>query len=104
MKTYQTKEIRNIVLLGNSGSGKTTFAEAMLFNGGIIDRRGEVELKNTASDYNPIEQENMNSIFSTILYTETNGHKINLIDTPGDRKSTRLNSSHTDISRMPSSA
>jgi len=83
MKTYKTNDIRNIVLLGNSGSGKTTFAEAMLFNGGVIDRRGEVENKNTVSDYNSIEQENGNSIFSTVLYTELKGHKINLIDTPG---------------------
>lgn len=83
MKTYQTDQIRNITLLGNSGSGKTTLAEAMLFNGGVIDRRGEIENKNTASDYNPIEQENENSIFSTLLHTIAKGHKINLIDTPG---------------------
>lgn len=83
MKTYQTDLIRNIALLGNSGSGKTTLAECMLLNGGIIDRRGTVEAKNTVSDYKPIEQENGNSIFSTVLYAEYNNHKLNFLDTPG---------------------
>ena len=83
MKTYQTEQIRNIVLTGNSGSGKTTFAESMLFNGGVIARRGNVENKNTASDYNLIEHENENSLYSTVLYSEFNGHKINILDTPG---------------------
>ncbi len=83
MKTYSTDHIRNIALLGNSGSGKTTLAEAMLFNGGVIERRGTVEAKNTVSDYKPIEQENRNSIFSAVLYTEVKDKKINIIDTPG---------------------
>jgi len=83
MKTYSTDHLRNIALLGNSGSGKTTLAEAMLFNGGVIERRGTVETKNTVSDYKPIEQENQNSVFSTVLYTEYNDKKINIIDTPG---------------------
>ena len=83
MKTYQTDQIRNISLLGNSGSGKTTFAECMLLNGGVIERRGSVENKNTASDYNSIEHENENSIYSTLLYTEFKGKKINILDTPG---------------------
>lgn len=83
MKTYQTDHIRNIALLGNSGSGKTTLAESMLLNGGIIERRGTVESKNTVSDYKPIEQENGNSIFSTVLYSEFLNHKINILDTPG---------------------
>ena len=69
MKTYQAGQFKTIALIGNSGSGKTTFAEAMLFNGGIIDRRGTVEAKNTASDYRPIEQENENSLFlNSTLY------------------------------------
>jgi len=83
MKTYQTDQIKNIALLGNSGSGKTTLAEAMLFNGGIIERRGTIEGNNTVSDYRPIEHENGNSIFSTVLYTEFQNKKINIIDTPG---------------------
>ncbi|MBM3421251.1 MAG: GTP-binding protein, partial [Bacteroidetes bacterium] len=83
MKNYQTDHIRNIALLGNSKSGKTTLAESMLLNGGLIERRGTVETRNTVSDYKPIEQENGNSIFSTVLYTEFQNHKINMLDTPG---------------------
>ncbi len=83
MKTFQADQIKNIALLGNSGSGKTTLAEALLFNGGIIERRGTIEAKNTVSDYRPIEHENGNSIYSTVLYTEFQNHKINIFDTPG---------------------
>ncbi|MCX6334447.1 MAG: GTP-binding protein, partial [Bacteroidia bacterium] len=83
MKTYQTDQIKNIVLLGNSGSGKTILGEAMLFNGGIVERRGTIEGKNTVSDYRPIEHENGNSIYSTVLYTEYENKKINILDTPG---------------------
>lgn len=83
MKTFQADQIKNIALLGNSGSGKTTLAEAMLFNGGIIERRGTIEGNNTVSDYRPIEHENGNSIFSTVLYSEYLNHKINILDTPG---------------------
>jgi elongation factor G len=83
MKTYQTDQIKNIVLLGNSGSGKTILGESMLFNGGVIERRGTIEGKNTVSDYRPIEHENGNSIYSTVLYTEFLNKKINILDTPG---------------------
>jgi elongation factor G len=83
MKTYQTDQVKCIALLGNSGSGKTTLAEAMLFNGGIIERRGTIDGKNTVSDYRPIEHENGNSIYSTVLYTEFLNKKINILDTPG---------------------
>jgi elongation factor G len=83
MKTYLADQIKNIAILGNSGSGKTTLAEAMLFNGGVIERRGTIEGTNTVSDYRPIEHENGNSIFSTVLYTEFKNKKINIIDTPG---------------------
>ncbi len=83
MKTYTTDHIRNIAILGNSSSGKTTLAEAMLFNGGVIERRGTVEAKNTVSDYKPIEQENRNSVYSTVLYAEYRDRKINILDTPG---------------------
>ncbi len=83
MKVYKTEEIRNIALIGNAGSGKTTLAEAMLFEGGVINRRGEVTAKNTVSDYSEIEQDYGNSVYSTLLYTEYNGKKINILDTPG---------------------
>ncbi len=83
MKTYSTNQIKNIALLGNSGSGKTTLVEAMLFEGGVIDRRGDVESKNTVSDYHQIEQENQTSMYSSVMYTEYNGKKINMLDVPG---------------------
>ncbi len=83
MKTYLTNQIKNLVLLGNAGSGKTTLAESMLFEGGVIDRRGDITAKNTVSDYNLIEHENGSSIFSTVLYTELNDKKLNFIDVPG---------------------
>ena len=83
MKTYQTDQVKNIVLLGNSGSGKTTLAESMLLEGGIISRKGYVDQKNTVSDFREIEQENERSIYSSVLYTEFADKKINIIDTPG---------------------
>jgi elongation factor G len=83
MKIYSTDKIKNIVLIGSGKSGKTTLAESMLFEGGVIDRRGDVLSKNTVSDYNEIEHQNENSVFSTVLYTEYNGKKINIIDAPG---------------------
>jgi len=83
MKVYQTNEIRNIALIGNSGAGKTTLVEAMLFEGGVINRRGDVKSKSTVSDYNLVEQEYGNSVHPTVLYTEFNGYKLNIIDTPG---------------------
>ncbi len=83
MKVYQTKEIRNIAVIGNSGAGKTTLVESMLFEGGVISRRGDVKSKSTASDYNIVEQEYGNSVHATVLYTEFDGCKINIIDTPG---------------------
>ena len=57
MKIYQTSDIRNIALVGGAKSGKTTMAEAMAFNGGVINRRGTVEDKNTISDYRDIAEE-----------------------------------------------
>lgn len=83
MKTYQTEQIRNIALLGNTGSGKTSLAESMMFEGKIIERKGSIDGKNTVSDYTEIEQQNQRSIFSTLLYTEFNNSKLNIIDTPG---------------------
>lgn len=83
MKVFQTNEIRNIALIGGAKSGKTTLAEAMLFEGGVITRRGTVEDKNTVSDYRPIELERQNSVSASILYTLFDNKKINIIDTPG---------------------
>jgi len=83
MKVYQTSEIRNIALIGGAKSGKTTVGEAMLFEGGIISRRGAVEDKNTVSDYRPIELERQNSVVASVLYTLFDNKKINIIDTPG---------------------
>ena len=71
MKVYQTNEIKNIALLGSSGSGKTTLVEAMLFESGVIKRRGSVAAKNTVSDYFPVEQEYGYSVFSTVLHVDT---------------------------------
>ena len=83
MKVYQTNEIKNIALLGSSGSGKTTLVEAMLFESGVIKRRGSVAAKNTVSDYFPVEQEYGYSVFSTVLHVEWNKKKLNIIDCPG---------------------
>ena len=83
MKTYQTKDIRNVALIGAAHSGKTTLSEAMLFEGKVIDRRGTVEDKNTVSDNTEFEHTNQKSINATPLYAEFGGCKINFIDTPG---------------------
>ena len=83
MKVYQTNEIKNIALLGNSGAGKTTLTEALLYESGIIRRRGKVLAKNTVSDYFPVEQEYGYSVFSTVFHVEYNGKKLNIIDCPG---------------------
>ena len=83
MKSYSTKDIRNVVLLGSSKSGKTTLSEAMLFEGKVIDRRGSVEAKNTVSDNTEFEQTNQKSVYSTPLYAEYLNTKINFIDAPG---------------------
>ena len=83
MKAYSTKNIRNVVLLGSTKSGKTTLSEAMLYEGKVIDRRGTVEAKNTVSDNAEIEQINQRSIYATPLYAEFMDTKFNIIDTPG---------------------
>ena len=83
MKDYSTKDIRNVALLGASKSGKTTLAEAMLYEGKVIDRRGTVEDKNTLSDNDELEKLNQRSIYATPLYAEFQNKKINFIDTPG---------------------
>ncbi|NQT77783.1 MAG: elongation factor G [Bacteroidetes bacterium] len=83
MKAYQTNEIKNIAILGGAKSGKTTMVESMLFEGGVIKRRGSIDDKTTVSDYRDIELERQNSISASVLYTLYQGKKINIIDTPG---------------------
>ncbi len=83
MKIYKTNEIKNIALLGSKGSGKTTLAEAMLYECGVIKRRGNVESGSTVCDYFPVEKEYGSSVFSTVFYAEFNGKKLNVIDCPG---------------------
>ncbi len=83
MKVYQSNEIKNISLLGSSGSGKTTLVEAMLFESGVIKRRGTIAAQNTVSDYFPVEKDYGYSVFSTIIQTEWLEKKLNFIDCPG---------------------
>ncbi len=83
MRAYSTQNIRNVVILGSTKSGKTTLSEAMLYEGKVIDRRGTVEAKNTVSDNSEIEQINQRSIYATPLYAEFMDTKFNIIDTPG---------------------
>ncbi len=83
MKVYKTNEIKNIAILGGSGTGKTTFAEAILFESGLIKRRGTIDAKNTVSDYFPVEKEYEYSVFSTMLSIEWKNKKMNFIDCPG---------------------
>ena len=83
MKVYQTQEIKNIALLGNDGSGKTTLTESLLYEAGLISRRGRITQHNTVSDYFPVEQEYGYSVFSTVFHVEWNNKKLNIIDCPG---------------------
>ena len=83
MPEFDTSHVKNIVLLGHAGSGKTTLAECMLFEAGIISRRGSIAERNTSGDYHELEQDRGNSIFSKLLHTKWRGYKINIIDTPG---------------------
>ena len=83
MPEFDTSHVKNIVLLGHAGSGKTTLAECMLYEAGLINRRGTIADRNTTGDYHELEQERGNSIFSKLLHTKWRGYKINIIDTPG---------------------
>jgi len=83
MKVYSTKNVRNIVLLGHGGCGKTTLVEAMAYLSGITTRMGKVSDGNTISDYDKEEQKRQFSIGSTIVPIEWNDNKINILDTPG---------------------
>ncbi|MBK7289203.1 MAG: elongation factor G [Chitinophagaceae bacterium] len=83
MPEFDTSHVKNIVLLGHAGAGKTTLAECMLFEAGLISRRGNISERNTTGDYHELEQERGNSIFSKLLHTKWRGYKINILDTPG---------------------
>ena len=83
MKVYQNNEIKNISLIGGKGSGKTTLAESILLECGVINRRGNVDSGNTVCDYFPVEKEYGYSVFSTLFYAEKAGKKINFVDCPG---------------------
>lgn len=83
MATFDTQHVRNIALLGHAGSGKTTFAESMLFESGTITRRGSVTQNNTTSDYHELEQKRGSSVFTSLLHTTWRNYKINILDTPG---------------------
>ncbi|HVK46959.1 MAG TPA: elongation factor G [Pseudobacter sp.] len=83
MPEFDTSHVKNIVLLGHAGSGKTTLAECMLYEAGIINRRGSIQERNTAGDYHELEQERGSTVFSKLLHTKWRGYKINVIDTPG---------------------
>ncbi len=79
----KTQDLRNVVLLGHSGSGKTTLIETMLYEGGVISRRGTVEGHNTVSDNTDLEHERENTIYSHQMYVNWKNNKINVLDTPG---------------------
>lgn len=83
MKIYDDKHIKNVVFVGAHNAGKTTLAETMLFEAGLLNRRGAVEAHNTVSDYHEVEHERGTSVFATPLHTEWRNYKINIIDTPG---------------------
>ncbi len=83
MKVFDDKHIKNVAFVGAHHSGKTTLAETMLFEAGLLQRRGRIEDKNTVADYHEIEHERGTSVFATPLHTEWRNFKINIIDTPG---------------------
>ncbi len=83
MKVFDNKHIKNVVFVGTHRSGKTTLSETMLFEAGLINRRGTVEQQNTVSDYHDFEHQRGASVFATPLHTEWRNYKINIIDTPG---------------------
>src|SRR5215213_167716 len=83
MPEFDTSHVKNIVLLGHAGCGKTSLAECMLYEAGLINRKGSVDQRNTVGDYHALEQERGNSIFSKLMHTKWRGYKINVLDTPG---------------------
>ncbi len=83
MKSFDEKHVKNVAIVGSAKSGKTTLAETMMFEAGLISRRGTVEEKNTVSDFHEIEHERQSSVYATAMHTEWRDYKINIIDTPG---------------------
>ena len=83
MHIYDADHIRNVVLAGHQGSGKTALSEAMLHASGARSRLGRVTDGTTVSDYHPTEKERQMSVFASLLHAEWKGHKINILDTPG---------------------
>ena len=83
MKSYTSDQLRNVVVMGHGGSGKTTLAEAMLFVSGAISRMGSVEASSTVSDFDDLEHDHGYSISASVLAIESSDHRINVIDTPG---------------------
>ena len=83
MATYDINHVKNIALLGHAGCGKTTMAESMLFEAGVIKRRGSITARNTVSDYHELKTERQSSVFASLLHTPWRNYKINIIDTPG---------------------
>src|SRR5882757_4826351 len=83
MASFDTSHVKNIALLGHAGCGKTTMAECMLFEAGIIKRRGTVITRSTTSDHHELETERQSSVFASLMHTPWKDYKINIIDTPG---------------------
>jgi elongation factor G len=83
MKIFDDKHIKNVVFVGAHNSGKTSLSETMLFEAGLINRRGTIESHNTVSDYHEVEHDRQASVYATPLHTEWRNYKINIIDTPG---------------------
>lgn len=83
MKVFDNKHIKNVAFVGTHRAGKTTLSETMLYEAGLINRRGTVEQQNTISDYHEFEHQRGASVFATPLHTEWRNYKINIIDTPG---------------------
>jgi elongation factor G len=79
MAEFDTPHVKNIVLLGHAGSGKTTLAECMLYEAGLINRMGTIGERNTVGDYHELEKERGNSIFSKLMHTKWKGYKITLL-------------------------
>src|SRR5438046_3843317 len=83
MPSHATADIRNVLLTGHGGSGKTTLADAILFASGTVNRKGSVVDGSSFSDFEKEEKEHKHSIYSSILHADHLGKRINLIDSPG---------------------